>query len=123
MAKRPRPEPTTDQAKPSQPSGATLGPDILARVREAGSVEEAVTILAPNAKRSPKPDAVYEVSPACGDPLPKQRGLAILVYATAARLNASFKVADIEAALPDRKSVRYWVRQLAKTGHFVEVVS
>lgn len=123
MAKRlrlePQPDPVVDQPTP----GPLPVADLLARVREAGSVEEAVTILAPNAKRSPKPDAVYEVSPACGDPLPKQRGLAVLVYATAARLNASFKVADIETALPDRKSVRYWVRQLAKTGHFVEVAS
>ena len=123
MAKRLRLEPQPEQAEPLEQSRQLPNPDLLARVREAGSVGEAVAILAPNAKRSPKPDAVYEVSSGCSDPLPKQRGLAVLVYATAARLNASFKVADIEAALPERKSVRYWVRQLAKTGHFIEVAS
>ena len=100
---------------------ATKAADIIAQLRAAPSVEDAVKILQPDAKPKARANTAYEVNAANADPLPQKRGLALLVYVSAVRINAPFTTADIEAALPDRKSVRYWVRRLATTGHFAEV--
>jgi hypothetical protein len=113
-------KPTTTVTTTDAPQAATVPSDILAQLRNAPSLDDAVKILAPDAKPKAKPDTMYEVVEPMPNALPQKRGLAVVVYATAARLTGAFKVADIESALPDRKSVRYWVRALAKSGHFRE---
>jgi hypothetical protein len=97
-------------------------PDLLAQLRAAKSLDDAVTILAPAVAPKAKAQTVYEVNATCAEPLPQKRGACLKVYAVAARLNAPFKVADIAAALPDVKAAPYWTRRLARTGHFSEVV-
>jgi hypothetical protein len=109
-------EPTTTTPEPSAPPPA----DIVKRLREASSPDDAIRLLSPDAKPKAKVDTVYEVIDPMPKPLPQKRGLSVLVYVTAARLNAAFRIAEIEAALPDKKSVKYWVRALAKSGHFRE---
>ena len=120
---RHEPKPPSAQAVDHGRSGPMVTPDVLARVRAADSVEEAVGILTPKAKRSTR-DTIYKINPACRDPLPKQRGPAVLVYATAARLDLqgdeSFSLGEIEGKIHDGRSVGHWVRQLAKSGHFIE---
>ena len=112
----PKPQPTTAAAP-------VLTPDLIARVRAAGSVEAGVNVLAPEAKPKPKVDATYELNTSCKDPLPQKRGACVKVVTVAVQMNRPFKVADISAALPDDKSAAYWTRKLAKTGHLVEVAN
>lgn len=112
---------TTKPATKTQtttPAAQSL-PELLAQVRAAASLEDALTLLAPAPKV--KTDPLYEVAEGCAAPLPQKRGLSVLVYVTAARLNRAFKAGDLVAALPEKKAVPYWVRRLAKSGHFRDV--
>jgi hypothetical protein len=111
----------TKDSEPAETPTAPPPADIIARLREASSPDDALRLLSPDAgKAKPSADTVYELIDPMPKPLPQKRGLSVLVYVTAARLNAAFRIAEIEAALPDKKSVRYWVRALAKSGHFRE---
>jgi hypothetical protein len=94
------------------PAGAAL----LASLRSAATLDEAVAILQPDQKRRLNVDAVYEVVESVAEPLPQKRGVSNRVYAVAARLNRPFKVAEVEGALPDVKSAAYWTRKLAALG-------
>jgi hypothetical protein len=117
MKKKPVPPPSTAPEQPARPAG------VLAAIRSAASTEAAVALLQPNGKNRPSADLAYRVNETTEAPLPQKRGLSVLVYVAAARLNAPFKVKDIEAALPGKKSVAYWCRRLAKDGLFVEAAS
>lgn len=112
---------TTEATTPTKPLSAEVPADLIAQLRAAESPDDAVRLLSPDAgKPKSKPDTVFELVDPMPKPLPQKRGLSVLVYVTAVRLNAAFKIAEIEAALPDKKSVKYWVRALAKSGHFRE---
>lgn len=91
--------------------------ELVEKIRAASTSDDAVGIIAPKAKSKPKLDAIYEINLACTEPPPSKGGLAALVFVTAARMNKPFKLSDIETALPEKKAVRYWVRQLAKSGY------
>ena len=119
---KPTPAPETKPTTDAPVAAPTPTPDAdrIARLRAAPSSDEAVRIMSPDAKPKATTDATYEVVETCQEALPQKRGLAVLVYVTAVRMNKPFKIADVEAALPDRKSVRYWVRTLAKSGHLAE---
>ena len=109
-------EPT--KAAPAQTAPPTQGTrELLANILAAASDDDALKLAAPAAPRQTKADSTYEVVPS-ENPLPKRGGLSVQVYVIAARLRKPFKLADIEAALPGKKSVRYWIRALAKDGHF-----
>ena len=110
-------KPATKQTTTTTPA-ALPTTELLAQVRAAGSLEDALKLLAPAPKV--KADPTYEVAEACAAPLPQKRGVAVLVYVTAARLNRAFRVSDVVAALPEKKAVPFWVRRLAKSGHFRE---
>ncbi len=115
---KPKPEPKVTEAKVAD--APVPSADLIARLRAAKTVDDAVAILAPSARAKAKVDAVYELNTSCTEPLPQKRGACHKVYAVAVRLNAPFKVADIASALPDVKAAPYWTRRLAKTGHLVE---
>jgi len=115
---RPQPQPSPKPASAPLPVPTTQSmSDLVEKLRAASSIDDAVGIFAPKSNAKPKLDATYEMNLACTEPPPSKGGLAALVFATSARMNKPFKLADIEAALPDRKAVRYWVRQLAKSGY------
>jgi hypothetical protein len=122
MAKKQPTEPT--KPEPTKPEPVTtapvLTPDLIAKLRSAGSIEAGVNILAPHTAPRPKLDATYELNPGCKEPLPQRRGACIKVITAAVQLNRPFKVADVTTALPDVKSAAYWTRKLAKTGHLTE---
>lgn len=102
-----------------------MATDLVARLRSAPSIDDAVKILSPNDKAKAKVDQVYEIVEGRAEPLPQRRGICVLVYATAARMNKPFKTADIEAALPDKnqKNVAYWTRRLAALGFLKPLAS
>jgi hypothetical protein len=100
-----------------------LTADLIKQLRSADSVEAGLKLLQPDAKPKTKADATYELNTACGAPLPQKRGACLKVVAAAVRLNRAFKVADIQAALPEVKSAPYWTRRLARSGHLTEVQS
>lgn len=114
---------STPKSQTTEPKVAApvLTPDLIAKIRAAGSVDAAVSILSP-AKPKANPDATYELNTSCNEPLPQKRGASIKVVAVAVQLNRAFKVEDVVKALPDIKSAAYWTRKLVKTGHLVEVV-
>ena len=120
---QPQPQTVTPPENVTPTDSQLSTPDLLARLRAARSLDDAVQILTPDSKPKASADTLYEVNPASVAPLPQRRGLSVLVYATAARMEKPFTIGDIQAALPDQKSVRYWVRTLAKVGWFVEVSS
>jgi hypothetical protein len=109
----PSPKPSTDVPVPTV--------DLIAQLRAASSIEDAVNILSPTTKKAMKVDTVYEVNPTCTTPLPQKRGLSVLIYATAVRLNKRFNLADLEAELPGKKALRYWVTRLIKLDRLIEV--
>lgn len=111
-------KPATTKQTITTPAAQPL-PDLLAQVRAATSLEDALRLLAPAPRV--KADPVYEVAADCAAPLPQKRGVSVLVFVTAARMNRAFRVSDVVAALPEKKAVPYWVRRLAKTGHFRDV--
>jgi hypothetical protein len=130
MTKHNKPEPTVKPVTTPPPSPerqANTAPipmaDLIELLRAASSIDDAVRILTPGAKPKAKADTSYEVNPACVEPLPQKRGLSVLLFATAARMNQSFTLGDMEAALPGRKSVRYWLQKLVATQHLIEVAA
>ena len=112
MPKHPKPEVKGKSTEAPIPTS-----DVIARLRAAGSVDDAVAILSPTVSR-PMVDATYELAANVTTPLPQRRGVCLRVYAVAVRLDKPFKVADVTAALPDVKSAAYWTRRLAKDGFF-----
>lgn len=97
-----------------------LTPELIAALRSAGTVEAALTLIAPRATPKPKVDTVYTVAEECMTPLPGRRGACLKVIAVAVRLNAPFRISDITKALPTVKSAAYFVRKLYKSGHLIE---
>jgi hypothetical protein len=113
-SKKPEPKPVIATPVPDVPIPTAA---VIAQLRAASSIEEAVKILAPEVKARPKANARYEVLEAT-TPLPQKRGACVTVYATAVRHDGPFTAEDIAAALPETKSARYWTRRLAKDGFF-----
>jgi hypothetical protein len=115
---------TPETQAPTAPATETapLSQDIITQLRAASSLDDAVRLLAPDAKPKVKMDAVYEVVETVAKPLPQKRGACVKVYAAAVRKNAAFTVKDITDALPDVKSAPYWVRRLARDAFFRESV-
>jgi hypothetical protein len=114
----------TTTAAPAETSAPTetapLSKDIITQLRSAASLDDAVRLLAPDAKPKAKADAVYEVVESVTAPLPQKRGACVKVFAAAVRKNGTFTVKDITDALPEVKSAPYWVRRLARDGFFAE---
>jgi len=120
----------TDPLRPSEPEVVERPPvpdadprPLLERLRAAATLEEALSILQPDARRRPRPDAMYEVVEGHSDPLPQKRGTAVKAYAVAVRLNRPFRIADVEAELPDTKAVGFWIRKLATLGFLRQAAS
>lgn len=114
---------TTDPAAPKSPRPVvpppTLTPDLVRQLREAATLDDAMSLLVPTRKRSNDPS--YRLIDDCPAPLPQRRGACLKVIAVAAQLNRVFKVADITSTLPDVRSAAYWTRRLATSGHLQEV--
>jgi len=91
-------------------------PDIDA-LRAASTLDDAVKLLQP-APTTARADTVYEVVNPCPALLPQKRGVSVSVYVAAARYPGSFRVSDLQTALPDKnpKNVAYWTRRLATLG-------
>jgi hypothetical protein len=107
-------------AAPIAPTPGLTAADLIARVRAAKTDEDAMSIVQPDTPRASQ-TVLYEVV-AHDKPLPQKRGLSVRVWVAAPRLNKAFTAADI-AAKVEGKNVPYWVRQLAKAGHFRPVVT
>lgn len=87
--------------------------DLLAKLRNAASLDEALTLLAPT--RTTTTD-IFEVNPDAQPPA--RRGAALKAYVVAVRLNKPFTIADVQAELPDVKTVAFQVKRLAKENIF-----
>src|SRR5689334_4843202 len=98
-----KPEPKKSAAVDTTPSDAQqatpLSKDIITQLRAASTLDDAVRLLAPDAKPKVKPDAVYEVVESVAQPLPQKRGACVKVFAAAVRKNGPFTVKDIAEAL------------------------
>ncbi len=117
-------EPTSHEpTKPNVEAAPVLTPELIARLRAAGSIDAGVGILAPRQTSKPKADQTYELNTLCMEPLPQKRGVCLKVITAAVQLDRTFKIADITTALPDVKAAAYWTRQLAKSGHLNEVTT
>ena len=114
----PKTAPAPQSETTPTPVGPVLTPTLLEQLKAADSLEAAVKVLAPTTGRV-RVDARYRLNPACADPLPARRGAGLKVLAVAVRLDRPCTVADVQAALPDVKAVRYWVNRLVKSGHLV----
>lgn len=102
-------------------TGPVLTPELVAQLRNAGSLDAGLKLLQPEAKSKAKHDAVYELNTDCKEPLPAVRGACLKVAYAVAQFDKPFTVADVVKALPDLKSAPYWTRKLATSGHLREV--
>lgn len=123
---------TTRTNEPAAPTSKTETPTVVApttlqstrellpQILAAATDDEALKIAQPVAPGRPTKERTYEIVPS-DLPLPKRRGL-MHVFVVAARLRKPFKVADVQAVVPN-KGVAFWIRQLAKDGYLREVTA
>src|SRR4051794_22854844 len=107
--KQPTPKPTTAKPETTAPAAKpeakakpevvapVVTADLLAALRAAASIDAAVKVLQPEARRA---NPTYQLVETCPNPLPRARGACVRVYAAIARRTGTFTAKDIATELP-----------------------